>query len=68
MYREIVVARSHEAGIFTNNKIARVCRSASTSSLDEGQRLKKPEESWLAVHSRVYLIVRDNLMSRTKCT
>lgn len=34
----------------------------------KGRAFKKPEESWLGVYSRVYLIARGNLMSRTKCT
>lgn len=69
MYREMVVARSHdEASIFTNYGIPREFAEAQARALDEGPRFKKPVESWLAVHSRVYLIARGNLMSRTKCT
>lgn len=69
MHSEMVVARSHdEASIFTNYEISREFVEAQARTLNEGPRFKKLEESWLAVHSRVYLIAQGNLMSRTKCT
>ena len=71
MFREMVIANeimTAQVSSGITKYRANLPKRKQIGSRRRGPCVKKPEESWLAVHSHVYLIARGNLMSRTKCT